>query len=107
MPQYSVCFQSVNGWLWHWAHCSWTPRNSLVVTSVILSTVLFARKKVTAAFASWSPSAVRRSRTILSHGVLSLKFFVSHAVSGSNWTKRLSVLRLTSRFIQTSAMCLP
>ena len=26
MPQYSVCFQLVNGWLWHWAHWSWMPR---------------------------------------------------------------------------------
>src|SRR4051812_17253868 len=25
IAQYSVCFQSVNGWLWHWAHCSCTP----------------------------------------------------------------------------------
>src|SRR5262249_3868259 len=22
MPQYSDCFHSVNGWLWHWAHWS-------------------------------------------------------------------------------------
>src|SRR5947208_3460087 len=44
IAQYSVCFQSVNGWLWHWAHCSCTPRNMRVVLSVILSTVGLATK---------------------------------------------------------------
>ncbi len=44
MPQYSVCFQLVNGWLWHWAHCSWMPRKCCVVVSVSLSTERLARK---------------------------------------------------------------
>src|SRR5258708_3068818 len=44
IAQYSVCFQSVNGWLWHWAHCSCTPRNIRVTLSVILSTVGLATK---------------------------------------------------------------
>src|SRR5262245_55345898 len=44
MPQYSVCFQSVKGWLWHWAHCSCTPRNIRETLPVILSTLLLATK---------------------------------------------------------------
>src|ERR1700688_1998390 len=42
--QYSFCFQSVKGWLWHWAHCNCTPRNIRATLSVIVSAVAFARK---------------------------------------------------------------
>src|SRR5690349_5369308 len=34
MPQYSACFHSVNGWLWHWAHWSWRPRKFTATLSV-------------------------------------------------------------------------
>ena len=62
MPQYSVCFQLVNGWLWHWAHWSCTPRKRRVTVSVTLSAVGLARKKVTAPFSSWVPEAVSQLR---------------------------------------------
>src|SRR5262249_42147219 len=39
IAQYSSCFQLTNGWLWHWAHSSRTPRNMRVTESVILSGV--------------------------------------------------------------------
>src|SRR5439155_9801378 len=58
MPQYSVCFHSVNGWLWHWAHCSCTPRKLPLTLSVSLSTDRFARKNVTAGLSSTVPDAV-------------------------------------------------
>src|SRR5579871_2512371 len=44
MPQYSVCFHFVKGWLWHWAHWSCTPRKSRLTESVTLSAVGLARK---------------------------------------------------------------
>src|SRR5262249_14938496 len=91
-PQYSVCFQPVNGWLWHWAHWSWTPRKTLVTESVTLSTVLLARKKVTAPFLSCGPEEVSTSLTSLSQGVLSLKFFSSHWVIGWKERRRTSEL---------------
>src|SRR5262245_21482062 len=44
MPQYSVCFQLVNGWVWHWAHWSWMPRKCCDTVSLSLSIERFARK---------------------------------------------------------------
>src|SRR5262249_34375970 len=58
IPQYSVCFHSVNGWLWHWAHCSCRPRKFWLTLSVSLSTDRLLRKYVTAGFSSTVPVAV-------------------------------------------------
>src|SRR5262249_21365873 len=107
MPQYSVCFHSVNGWLWHWAHWSWTPRNNFVTSSVILSTEPLATKKVTAPFFSVSPVAVSRSWTMPLQGWLRVQRSSSHLPIGSLSSRRLSLFFGSSSVSQMSARCLP
>ena len=78
MPQYSVCFQLVNGWLWHCAHWSWMPRKCWAVVSVSLSTERLARKYVTAGLSATVPVAVTRRVTNLSQPGFVLNSSSSH-----------------------------
>ncbi len=70
MPQKSACFQSFDGWSWHWVHWICWPRNSRVVNEVRLTapSPRWAMVKFVEPLSLLDPCAVTSSWTVSFQG---------------------------------------
>src|SRR5262245_58840989 len=88
VPQKSLCFHFANGWLWHSAQPTFTPRKRRVAAAAALLACGWpfsplAIRKAVAGLSLASPSAVSRSVTIASQPRLSSNRSASHGVNAS------------------------